>query len=68
MSFAGMLTGELTWSDAVDLAGHVVPQEHLALDIGHQIPEDVLLDHLLVLIVEFAFMMKLVLIRPYICL
>ena len=66
MGFARMLTGELTRSYAVDLAGHVVPEKHLALDVGHQIPEDVLFDDLLVLVVEFALMIKLILIRPYV--
>ena len=68
MGFARMLTGQLTWSDAVDLAGHVVSEEHLALDIGHQIPENVLFDHFLVLILEFALLVELVFVGPNVCL
>ena len=68
MGFARMLTGQLTWSHAVDLAGHVLSQKHLALDIRHQIPENVLLDDFLVLILEFALMVELAFVGPNVCL
>ena len=64
MGFARVLTGELTWSHTVNLAGHVIPKKHLALNVGHQIPENILLNNLLILILYLTLMFKLAFVRP----